>query len=185
MDSYFDIKILSDPELTCEQVMSVLFTRLHEVLAQERAEDIGISFPTVFVHGLGRVLRIHGQRENLDALQSSDWMKAVKDYCAVTGVSTTPANCKFRVVRRIQAKGSAERIRRRAMKRHKIDEITAKERIPDNVGKKLTLPYVRVFSSSTQQPFRLFIDHGPLLESPVQGKFNAYGLSANATVPWF
>ncbi|WP_152482130.1 type I-F CRISPR-associated endoribonuclease Cas6/Csy4, partial [Dickeya sp. DW 0440] len=35
------------------------------------------------------------------------------------------------------------------------------------------------------QPFLLFVEHGPLQDTPVAGVFSSYGLSATATIPWF
>ena len=57
--------------------------------------------------------------------------------------------------------------------------------IPDSVERRPNLPYVQLRSSSTAQPFCLFIDHGPLQAQAVSGSFNTYGLSNSATIPWF
>ena len=52
------------------------------------------------------------------------------------------------------------------------------ERRPD-------LPYAHLRSSSTGQPFCLFIAHGPQLATAVVGHFNTYGLGPHASIPWF
>jgi CRISPR-associated endonuclease Csy4 len=89
------------------------------------------------------------------------------------------------VVRRVQAQSSADRIRRRQMKRHGWTEEEARARIADSVEQQLALPYLTLRSQSTGQHFRLFIDHLPCQPAPVAGPFNAYGLSSTATIPWF
>ena len=63
----------------------------------------------------------------------------------------------YQVVKRVRAKSNADRIRRRAIKRHMITQKEAFERIPNSVEKKLSLPFVVMGSGSTQQKFRLFI----------------------------
>ena len=58
-----------------------------------------------------------------------------------------------------------------------IHELQQRER-PD-------LPYAHLRSSSTGQPFCLFIAHGPQLATAVVGHFNTYGLGPHASIPWF
>lgn len=55
-------------------------------------------------------------------------------------------------------------------------------RIPDTQQKVMALPYAEMHSLSTGSRMRLYIEHGPLLDKPVAGGFNAYGLSAMATI---
>jgi CRISPR-associated endonuclease Csy4 len=71
------------------------------------------------------------------------------------------------------------------MKRHNISEAQARERIPDSVGRATDLPYVQMVSTSTAQQFKLFLALGEAQSQPQTADFNAYGLSATATVPWF
>ena len=51
--------------------------------------------------------------------------------------------------------------------------------------RQITLPFVQISSRSTGQRFALFIEHGQLQSQPALGRFNHYGLSTEATVPWF
>ena len=46
-------------------------------------------------------------------------------------------------------------------------------------------PFLELESSSTGQRHRRFIQFGELLDEPVEGFFDTFGLSKNATVPWF
>ena len=110
----------------------------------------------------------------------------MRDHTAVTGIAEVPAHAKARVVRRVHEKSSLERQRRRVVKRKGVSAEQARELLPDSVTiKPLKLPYVTVSSRSTDQKFRLFIEHLAVQEHAVTGTFNAYGLSPTATVPWF
>jgi CRISPR-associated endonuclease Csy4 len=185
MDCYVDVRIVKDPEFGSNQILSVVFSKLHIALVKIKSTGIGVSFPNESSKGLGDHLRLHGSRDSLAQLLNTAWLAGLKDHVKVTEISERPQGCKFRAVRRAQAKSSPERLRRRAMRRHGLDEKAVAERIPDAVAESLDLPYIRMASSSTQQPFRLFVRHGPVVDSEVGGQFSTYGLSYLATIPWF
>ncbi|KZY43677.1 MULTISPECIES: type I-F CRISPR-associated endoribonuclease Cas6/Csy4 [unclassified Oleiphilus] len=46
-------------------------------------------------------------------------------------------------------------------------------------------PYVELVGGSNGEKHRRFIEFGPVMNEPVSGSFNQFGLSKNATVPWF
>lgn len=187
MDHYLDIRVRPDPELANAHVMDALFGKLHLTLAARQASDIGVSFPGAAPGGtgLGDVLRLHGNAAALGTLMGTRWMAGLLDQIQTGPIAAVPADARHRVVRRVQTKSSAERIRRRQMRRHGYDEVQARERIPDSIERTLNLPYVNLRSASTAQVFRLFIAHGPVQTAPQAGGFSAYGLSAQATIPWF
>ena len=186
MDRYVDIRILPDPEFPPEQLMNALFAKLHRILVRLRTDDIGISFPGVdpAKPRFGRILRLHGTQDSLSRLLHEQWLTGMNDHVRVGVVEPVPAQVEHRRVRRVQAKSNVERIRRRQMKRHQWSEEEAKERIPDSTEKTLSLPFLSIGSASTGNRFRLFIDH-KASPGPSTGKFNGYGLSDSATVPWF
>ena len=134
---------------------------------------------------MGTRIRLHGSQSDLSALMESDWLAGMRDHVVFTPPSEVPPQARHRRVRRVQVKSSAERLRRRLMRRHAIDEQEAFQRIPDGAARLSALPFLRVHSASTGQPFQLFIEHGPLQPSAQLGSFNAYGLSPEATIPWF
>ncbi|GAB3391999.1 type I-F CRISPR-associated endoribonuclease Cas6/Csy4 [Azotobacter armeniacus] len=188
MDSYIDIRLLPDPEFAQNQLMSALFAKLHRVLTQRRTQDIGVSFPRMQTEPrtLGDRLRLHGTAQALEPLMMLDWLSGMRDHASITDLQSVPAGAQYRVVRRVQSKSNPERLRRRLAKRHGLTEEQARERILDTTeGRLLKLPFVTLHSQSTSQNFRLFIEHGDLLEQPLAGAFTAYGLSNGATVPWF
>ena len=92
---------------------------------------------------------------------------------------------KYRTVQRVQVKSSRERLLRRSVKKGWITEEEARIKLADVTEKRSQLPFIRVNSLSSGQTFLLFIHQGPLTNSPVAGVFSAYGLSAEATIPWF
>lgn len=187
MDHYVDIDLRPDPEIARHQLMSALFGRLHRALAADPDRRIAVSFPhhDAGVPCLGDRLRLHGTEEALGALSARDWLKGMNDHVAVSAPQAVPSGAVHRCVRRVQTQSSPDRLRRRLMRRHGLDEAEAHRRIPDTAARSLRLPFVQLCSASTGQPFRLFIEHGPILTMAQSGVIGAYGLSQTATVPWF
>lgn len=187
MDSYLEISVLADLEFSSTILMNTLFGKLHRALAEHGNGEIGVSFPDVGKKGrlLGERLRLHGSKKSLEMLMNSDWMKGMKDYTDITGLQEVPAGAKARIVRRVQAKSSPERQRRRLISRKGISSEQAIQAIPDSAAEKLKLPYLVLTSQSTGQKFRLFVEHLAVQDQKVEGKFSAYGLSPVATIPWF
>ncbi|EKE17714.1 MAG: CRISPR-associated protein, Csy4 family [uncultured bacterium] len=187
MDSYIELQLLPDPEFPATTLMNALFAKLHRGLVSNGEGRIGISFPVVASKepGLGSRLRLHGQAVDLEKLMALNWLQGMRDHLSVGAISTVPVNASYRIVRRVQAKSSPERERRRLVARKGITPEAAVLAIPDSAAESLTLPYLLLTSQSTQQQFRLFIEHRPLQDQPASGLFNAYGLSAGATIPWF
>ncbi|WP_437879683.1 type I-F CRISPR-associated endoribonuclease Cas6/Csy4 [Pseudomonas sp. LRF_L74] len=187
MDHYIDLKLLPDPEFPATQLMSALVAKLHRGLHDLRRTDVGISFPEVEAveHGLGTRLRLHGPAAALDSLLALSWLNGMRDHLHLSERAPIPAQVQWRCVSRVQVDSNPERARRRLIKRHGISEDEARQRIPDSAGKRSDLPYVTLRSNGSGHSFRLFIRHGPLLASPSPGSFGAYGLSAQASIPWF
>lgn len=184
---HIDITLRPDPEFSPTHLLDALFAKLHRALAQWGTGEVGVSFPGLSPRGahLGSTLRLHGDEPALHRLQALSWLYGIRDHVQTSAVASVPAHAQHRVVRRAQAKSSPERLRRRQMRRHGIDNAQALLRIPDQDGQRLALPYLHLQSASTGQAFRLFIEHGALTHTPCPGRFSAYGLSTQTTVPWF
>lgn len=187
MDHYLEIRLLPDPEFPPTILMSALFGKLHRGLAEHGRGDIGVSFPDVRdgSRTLGLRLRLHGTAAALEGLMGLGWTQGMRDHVEQGAILPVPAEARHRVVRRVQAKSSPERLRRRRMARHGLDAAAALQAIPDSAAERLDLPYVALASRSTGQRFRLFIEHGALEAAAAPGSFTAYGLGTTATVPWF
>jgi CRISPR-associated endonuclease Csy4 len=187
MDSYIELQLLPDPEFPANMLMNALFAKLHRGLVSSGEGRVGISFPDVEQKGvgLGARLRLHGTVADLERLMSANWLQGMRDHLSCCPVSPVPANAAYRVVRRVQVKSSPERERRRLIARKGISAEAAMQAIPDSAAEMLRLPYLLLSSQSTQQQFRLFVEHLPMQKEAIPGMFSAYGLSATATVPWF
>jgi CRISPR-associated endonuclease Csy4 len=193
MDHYIDIHLLPDPELAPHQLFSGLYARLHRALAQLASEDIGVSFPGYNARKptLGQQLRLHGTAGSLGALIATPWLHGMHDHLTLTEAAAVPTDAKHRRLSRVQTNSSPDRQTRRALRRldKRRDGLTEAEviqRHQEIPAKRLDLPYVVIGSRSTGQPsFPLFIHQGPLLSEPTTGRFNSYGLSQEATIPWF
>lgn len=187
MDHYLDIHLLPDPEFPATTLMSALFAKLHRALVDHGGRDIGVSFPEVVQvkRTLGQRLRLHGSSASLDRLMATEWLQGMRDHVKISPTQAIPGSVQHCVVRRVQAKSSPERLRRRLMARKSISAEVARTAIPDSAAEMLALPYVEIASRSTGQRFKLFIEHLKPVPTAVTGSFGAYGLGTNATVPWF
>lgn len=187
MDHYIDIRLRPDPEFPATILLNALFSKLHRGLVAQGQNNIGVSFPESgnSKQSLGTHLRLHGTAAALDKLAAQDWLTGIRDHVSVSAPGLVPENARHRIVRRVQAQSNPERLRRRLMARKGISAEEARAAIPDQVAERLNLPYIVLNSRTTGQQFRLFIDHMPVQASPQSGSFSAYGLSSNATVPWF
>lgn len=184
---YIDIKVVSDPETSLTALLGALYERLHLALVQQRLDNIGVSFPgySMAPRLLGAKLRLHGSYASLRQLFGTDWLKGMRDHVRIGEIAAVPADAMHRTVQRKQFKTSAERLRRRRMRRKGETAEQAKAAIPSTVEHTPNLPYLHVRSRSTAQLFCMFIALGPLRANGMPGSFNRYGLSGVATVPWF
>ncbi|SFN17147.1 CRISPR-associated protein, Csy4 family [Izhakiella capsodis] len=184
MDHYIDVTLLAYAELSEETLMATLFTRLHLALVSHGSENIGVSFP---LHDIkpGNLLRVHGAHSALQQLEKSGWRNGLNDYCQDSGILPVPAGAQWRTVNRVQVKSNPARLYRRSVRKGWLTQEQAEERLNAVSAQQCQLPYLSIKSRSGGQYFRLFIQHGELAEYPVAGRFNSYGLSQQATVPWF
>lgn len=185
MDHYLDLRIRPDPEFPPQQLLNALYAKLHRALVAHSDWQIAVAFPEWKPTHLGKLLRLVASHHDLDALMRGEWLRGMRDHVEIGTMDAVPADARHRRLVRVQAKSSAERLRRRAMKRHQLTPEQARERIPDSVEELLMLPSVYLQSSSSGQSFRLFLRHEPLQAEPSNGRFNAYGLSQTASIPWF
>lgn len=187
MDHYIDITLLPDPEFPATTLMNALFSKLHRGLVDWGGRNIGVSFPDVAPgkRTLGTRLRLHGTNMSLEQLMGNGWTHGMRDHVEIGAPTPVPVGASHRVVRRVQAKSSPERLRRRLMARKAIDVGEARITIPDSAAERLTLPHVEIRSRTTGQQFKLFIEHLPLQASPTSGEFGTYGLSQTGSIPWF
>lgn len=186
MDHYLDLRVMPDPEFKETTLLGALVSKLHRRLVSMSADDIGISLPDHEQEPpLGRRLRVHGTQGRLNLLMQDEWLGGMQSLVDATPVQPVPDQVTYRPVRRRQYKTNAERLRRRRMRRHGESYEEARQHIPDTVERRVNTPFLSVQSSSTGERFSLFIEHGLPQQHASPGRFNTYGLSKDATVPWF
>ena len=183
MNHYVDIKLLPDAEIPATILMNATYIKLHKALHDLNSKNIGVSFPKYEIT-LGNVLRIHGDESALNDLQGIDWLGGMNGYCNVSETKLVPADTKFRTVGRKQTTMSQSKLNR-LIKRGSIPEDEVKQYKAKMFTKGLDNPYVELASGSNGHKHRRYIEFGPLLENPVEGAFDQFGLSKTATVPWF
>ena len=187
MSHYLDIHLRPDPEFPAHQLLSALYAKLHRALVQLSVNSIAVSFPdySLAPASLGSRLRLIGAEPELSRLLALTWLQGMRDHIEVGPVAAVPADAALRTLRRVQAKSSPERLRRRQMRRHGLTEAEALQRAPDTAAEKLRLPFVQLASGSTGQTFRLYLRMGTPAVNSLTGEFNAFGLSGAASIPWF
>lgn len=184
MESYQEIRVLPDPEFGTALLMAALFAKLHRALGQHAAGKIGISFPR-YAQNPGDMIRLHSSAATLVLFSQTLWLKGLNDHIEVSEIRDIPADVQYCCFSRVQIKSSAERLRRRSVKKGWLTEEEALARIPDSKSQHTNLPFIPMKSLSNGEHFQVFIRQGELRPQPNPGEFSAYGLSATATVPWF
>jgi CRISPR-associated endonuclease Csy4 len=186
MKYFTNIQLIPSPEFEETTLLNAIFPKLHLALVQRGKEQVGVSFPKCGRTALGNEIRLHGEKTIIEDVASYPSLDSLKDYIRIAPVSEISANCQHRVVSRVQSKSSIERILRRSVRNRRLTIEEAEIRLKIGKPKTLALPFLQIVSASTRgQHFKLFVQHGPLVDQAVKGKFSAYGLSNTATIPWF
>lgn len=183
MDSYLEIKIVPDAEVPIYFIRNKVFTKLHKTLFSLKASNIGVSFPKYKVK-LGDVIRLHGSQARLTELQNTSWLGGLIGYCDVSEIQPIPSNVKHRTISRIQSNMTEAKLRR-LIKRGSINTGNAKKYRAKMFTQGLDNPYLELESSSNGNKHRRYLQFSELLDEAVTGKFDQFGLSKVATVPWF
>nr|WP_321399483.1 type I-F CRISPR-associated endoribonuclease Cas6/Csy4 [uncultured Desulfobacter sp.] len=183
MDHYMDVLLLPDPELPLPILMNALFSKFHKALCDLHSTDIGVSFPKQGPT-LGNLLRIHGTSTLLIKLQQLKWIGPMVGYCQIGDILPVPLKVKYCRVFRTQPNMSPAKLRR-LIKRGSITEDEMHRYKSKMISQLRSEPYIELTSNSTGQRHRRYIAFGPLQDEQVEGKFDQFGLSSKATVPWF
>lgn len=183
MKYYIDVTLKPDAEMRENVLLNTVYTKFHKILFDQKSNDIAVSFPKYKVL-LGNVIRIHGLQNSLTNLQKGEWLGGIVGYCAIGDVLPVPDGVQYRKVSRKQSNMTEAKLRR-LIKRGSISEKDIKAYKAKMFSQGLDNPYFELQSHSTQQRHRRFIDFGPLLDNPVSGTYDYFGLSKTATVPWF
>lgn len=183
MDSYIDITIKPDEEMRGNVLLNKVYTKLHKALSEQKLTDVGVSFPRYKIL-LGNVIRIHGGETRLLELGAMSWLGGLSGYCDVSTAQKVPEGTAYRTISRKQSNMTEAKLRR-LIKRGSISPEAVKAYKAKMFEKGLDNSYLELESASNGHKHRRYIQFGELRTTPVQGMFDQFGLSKNATVPWF
>lgn len=183
MQYYTDIIIKPDAEIRLNVLLNRVYTNFHKVLCDLGLTTIGVSFPNYNIT-LGNILRLHGDEKDLSNLQNLNWIGVEKSCYTVSSVLSIPKESKFRNISRKQVTMSQSKLRRIA-KRGTMSEVDIKTYKEKMFAQGLDSPYLELVSYSNGNKYRRYIEIGEILDRPIYGEFDQFGLSKIATVPWF
>jgi CRISPR-associated endonuclease Csy4 len=208
MKYYLDITLLPDAEANLGFLWQKVFQQIHlalvdnKVSANESAVALSIVNycdkaavdPNHKPFPLGNKLRLLADSEAiLQKLDINRWLNRLMDYCHISSIKTVPTDIKqYARFNRKNVKSIEKKAQRRAVHLAKpYDEVLA-YLIEEGKSKACKLPFINVESQESKKQagkgvscqFLLFIEQ-VLFDEAVNGKFDCYGLSKTATVPWF
>ncbi|RAK00602.1 type I-F CRISPR-associated endoribonuclease Cas6/Csy4 [Aliidiomarina maris] len=196
MHHYLDITLLPDDGIGDYFLWGKLYQQLHLALVehnQSKNGNIGISFPEYSIKPpqLGVKLRIFAPTESeLALLNIGKWLNRFADYCHISSIKAVPEHTKFALFSRKQCQTNPERLARRRAKRKGETLEQAMQHFAGFKDESSKLPFIAMESLSSANAngdankFRLIIEQ-KILPEHQPGNFNCYGLSQDATVPWF
>jgi CRISPR-associated endonuclease Csy4 len=184
MDFYIDLILQGDEEIPIYFIRNKVFIKFHKALYDLKESSIGVSFPK-YNTKLGNVIRIHGQKLNLDAIQQNNWLGGLIGYCDVSNILPVPEKITgHRIISRIRQNMSHSKLQR-LIKRDSISEQKIKSYKVKMFTQGLDNAYFELKSTSNKQLYRRYIQFGEIIPQKIVGQFDSFGLSKRATVPIF
>jgi CRISPR-associated endonuclease Csy4 len=200
MKYYLDITLLPDAEANLGFLWQKVFQQVHLALVDNKVADNESAVALSIVgYGdktfpLGNKIRLLAASEDiLQKLDMQRWLNRLSDYCHLSSIKPVPGGVKqYARFNRKNVKSIEKKAQRRAVHLAKpYDEVLA-YLIEEGKSKACKLPFINVESQVSKKQagqgvscqFLLFIEK-TLFDEAVNGKFDCYGLSKTATVPWF
>jgi CRISPR-associated endonuclease Csy4 len=193
MNYYLDVQIKPDAKMQKSFLLNKTYTKLHKVIFDLKAEDIGISFPQVKIK-LGCIIRIHSTKERLQELKDTNWIGRLSSYCKISDILSVPDKIKgYQTISRIRQAMTEAKLKQRVEYQKKQGVLSTEKEVKEYIRQyktkmfetSLTNPYLELQSTSTGNKYRLYIAFGELQKQSVEGEFNHFGLSKIATIPIF
>jgi len=183
MNYYIDISIKPDAKMRENLLLNKVYTKLHKRLYDLKTSDVGVSFPDYKIK-LGKIIRIHATNLRLQEIIQDAWLGDLLGYCDVSVIQKIPDQVRYRTISRKQSNMTEAKLRR-LIKRGSIlqDEIKGYKAKMFQQG--IYNPYLELVSGSNDHKHRRYIQFGELVDQAISGKFDIFGLSKNATIPWF
>ena len=205
MRHYIENTLLPNADIALCFLWQKVYQQIHiefvDIKRENNTVPIGVSFPGYDSekNHLGNKLRLFAEnKEQFESLDVNKYLNRLLDYVHISSIKEVPSNIKgFVLFKRQQVKSSITRLARRKAKRHGISYEEALASLSGFEEKQTKAPFIQMESLNTEgnvispdetsngrHKFRLFIvKHS--FDQPQQGSFNCYGLSQQATVPWF
>ncbi|MCS5709102.1 type I-F CRISPR-associated endoribonuclease Cas6/Csy4 [Candidatus Berkiella cookevillensis] len=200
MKYYIDITLLPNEDVSLGFLWQKIFQQVHIALVDNKVgeNESAIALSVVEYKDknfpLGRKLRLLADTEEvLVKLNIQEWLKRLRDYCQIEPIKNVPDDIKqYAQFKRKSVKSIENKAKRRAEHLNKPYAEVLAYLIKEGRSTKSELPFIKVESQNSKKrveqgvscQFLLFIECS-LLEKPASGKFDCYGLSKTATVPWF
>jgi CRISPR-associated endonuclease Csy4 len=200
MKYYFDITLLPTAEANLGFLWQKIFQQVHIALVENKVSDNESAVAlSVIDYGdkdfpLGKTLRLFAvSKDALVNLDIQQWLKRLTDYCHIQPIKSVPDDIKlYARFNRKSVKSIEKKAKRRAVHLNKPYAEVLSYLIKEERSTNCKLPFITVESQVTKKlvekgvstQFLLFIEFN-LFETPTVGKFDCYGLSKIATVPWF
>lgn len=198
MNYYFDLELLPDEEVPIFFIRNKIYSKLHKSIFDLKATDIGVSFPKTKGKVkviLGRIVRIHSNKNRLKELQNSNWLGGLSGYCKLSSILPVPSEVKgYKAISRIRQNMSISRLQKKINHQKSKGYLTTDDKLKayeKRYKEKMfstsldNYPYLELQSTSTDSRYRLYIEFGNLQNNSVQGEFNRFGFSKTATIPVF
>jgi len=183
MESYIELKLNPDIEMPLNDLMNRVYSKLHKSLYDLTSCNVGVSFPAYRVT-LGNIIRLHSTDDELENFKNKKWLGGMHGYCDMSDILAVPTDTQFRIVSRVQVNMSHSKLNR-LIKRGSIPEDEIKHYKAKSFTKGIDNPYVEITSTSNGNKYRRFISFSELMDSPILGDFDHFGLSKSASIPWF
>lgn len=200
MKYYIDITLLPDAEANLGFLWQKVFQQVHLALVENKiAHNESAVALSIVGYGdkafpLGDKLRLLADSEEvLLKLDMYRWLNRLTDYCHIKPIKSVPDNVsEYACFKRKSVKSIEKKAQRRAEHLNKPYEEVLAYLIKEGKTRKSELPYINVESQETKKRteqgissrFLLFIEK-VVSDQREEGTFDCYGLSKNATVPWF
>jgi CRISPR-associated endonuclease Csy4 len=200
MKYYHDITLSPDAEANLGFLWQKVFQQVHLALVDSKVADNESAVALSIVgYGdktfpLGNKLRLlAASKDILQKLDIYRWLNRLDDYCHISSIKTVPTEVKqYARFNRKNVKSIEKKAQRRALHLAKPYNEVLAYLIEEGQSKACKLPFINVESQESKKrtgqgvscQFLLFIEQ-VLFDEAVNGKFDCYGLSKTATVPWF
>lgn len=195
---YQEITLIPDSDISPYFIWQKLYTQLHIAFAEVKNEhgidSIGVSFPDYHYDDkkeqsskLGHKLRVFAPSQaDLETLDLHKWLSRLSDYVHVKSISEVGNKATgHAVVKRYRFKPmeiQAHTLAEKLGVSYEDAMVTVKKRKPE-----LKVPFINLKSQTNDVAYRLSILQ-EVVDSPVKGAFNTYGLNTmttGVTVPYW